>query len=60
MKNYKNSMPNDDFRHTIFYRIVTSTTPYFQPRLERVPKELLATYRFLTENDERGRYRIFI
>lgn len=26
----------------------------------RVPAELLITYRFLTENDERGRNRIFI
>lgn len=60
MKNYKKSMPNNDYRHTIFYRRVTSTTPYLQPRLERVPVELLTTYHFLTENDERGRNRIFI
>ncbi len=31
-----------------------------QPRLERASTKPLATYRFLTENDERGRYEIVI
>lgn len=55
---------SNDFRHTIFYHRVTSATPYLLPRLEielvRVPVELLTTYHFLTENDERGRHGIVI
>lgn len=42
---------SNDFRHTIFYRRVTSATPYLQPRLERVPAELFITYHFLTGSD---------
>ncbi len=60
MKNYKKIVCRTIFDILFFYRRVTSATPYLQPQLERVPAELLATYRFLTENDERGRYRIFI
>lgn len=45
-------------------RRAISIAHYFQRRLESelvgVPTELLTTYRFLTENDERGRNRIFI
>lgn len=40
-------------------RRATAVAPHLPPRLEselvRVPAELLITYRFLTENDERGR-----
>ncbi|MBY5006666.1 hypothetical protein K6V33_10705, partial [Streptococcus suis] len=36
----------------------TAVAPYLQPQLERVSTKLLATYRFLTENNERGRHGI--
>ncbi len=43
---------------------VAFATPYLPPRLEieleGVPVELLTTYHFLTENDERGRHGIVI
>lgn len=60
MKNYKKIVCRTIFDILFFYRRATSATPYLQPRLVRVPVELLTTYHFLTENDERGRYRIFI
>ncbi len=64
MENYKKIVCRTIFDILFFYRRVTSAIPYLQPRLEieleGVPAELLTTYHFLAENDERGRHGIVI
>lgn len=63
-KNYKKIVCRKSFDILFFYSRLTFATPYLLPRLEselvRVPAELLTTYHFLTENDERGKYGIVI